>query len=139
MNDLKSNHNEPDVELLAQQWLKHKDAEAAARDARVAIERDMLPFLEQKADGSRTTTTDSGTKITVKRGFSRKLSQDEWRRIKDKIPEDLHPVKMVEMLDDARVRYLINNEPDTWQQMTVAITTTEKKPNITVKEANDGV
>ena len=139
MNDLKSNHNEPDVEYLAQQWLKHKAAEAAARDARVAIERDMLPFLEQKADGSRTTTTDNGTKITVKRGFSRKLSQDEWRRIKDKIPEDLRPVKMVEALDNERVRYLINNEPDTWQQMAVAITTTEQKPNITVKEANDGV
>ena len=139
MNDFKSNHNEPDVELLAQQWLKHKAAEAAARDARVAIEQDMLPFLEQKADGSRTTTTANGTKITVKRGFSRKLSQDEWRRIKDKIPEDLRPIKMVEALDNERVRYLINNEPDTWQQMAVAITTTEQKPNITVKEANDGV
>ena len=139
MNHLKSNHNEPDVELLAQQWLKHKAAEAAARDARVAIEQDMLPFLEQKTEGARTTTTDSGTKITVKRAYSRKLSQVEWRRIKDKIPKALHPVKMVEMLDDARVKYLINNEPDTWQQMAVAITTTEQKPNITVKEAKDGV
>lgn len=134
-----ANHNEPDVEFLAQQWLKLKAAEAAARDARVAIERDMLPFLEQKTEGARTTTTDKGTKITVKRGFNRKLSQDEWRRIKGKIPPDLHPVKMVEMLDDARVKYLINNEPDTWQQLSVAVTTSEQKPNITVKEANDGV
>jgi len=134
-----ANHNEPDVEFLAQQWLKHKAAEAAARDARVQVERDMLPFLEQKTEGARTTTTDKGTKITVKRALNRKLSQVEWRRIKGKIPPDLHPVKMVEMLDNDRVKYLINNEPDTWQELSVAITTTEQKPNITVKEANDGV
>jgi len=139
LNDLQSTHNEPDVELLAQQWLKHKAAEAAARDARVAIERDMLPFLDQKEEGARTTTTNNGLKITVKRGFSRKLSQDEWRRIKDRIPEELRPVKMVEMLDNDRVKFLINNEPDTWAQLAVAITTTESKPNITVKEANDAV
>jgi hypothetical protein len=42
---------------------------------------------------------------------------------------------MVEMLDETRLKFLLQNEPETYKIISEAITTTPRKPNITVKTA----
>jgi len=127
--------NEPDINTMAFRWRLLKDAEEKARLDRVQCESDMLPFLEQREEGATTTTLSDGTKITVKNSFGRSIHWDTWKRIQPRIPTELHPIKLVEMLDETRLKFLLQNEPDTYKIISEAITTTPRKPNITVKKA----
>ena len=105
--------NEPDINTMAFRWRLLKDAEDKAKADRIQCESDMLPFLEQRKEGATTTTLEDGTKITT----------------------EFHPIKLVEMLDETRLKFLLQNEPDTYKIISEAITTTPRKPNITVKKA----
>ena len=127
--------NEPNLNTMAFRWRLLKDAEEKAKLDRIQCERDMLPFLEQRAEGATTTTLEDGTKITVKNSFGRSIHWDTWKRIQPRIPTELHPIKLVEMLDETRLKFLLQNEPDTYKIISEAITTTPRKPNITVKKA----
>ena len=126
--------NEPDINTLAFRWRLLKDAEDKAQADRIQCERDMLPFLEQRKEGATTTTLEDGTKITVKNACGRSIHWDTWKRIQKRIPTELHPIKLVEILDETRLKFLLQNEPDTYKIISEAITTTPRKPNITVKE-----
>jgi hypothetical protein len=126
--------NEPSLEAIAFRWRLLKDAEEKAKLERVQCESDMLPFLDQREEGACTTTLSDGTKITVKNSFGRSIHWDTWKRIQPRIPTELHPIKLVEMLDETRLKFLLQNEPDTYKIISEAITTTPRKPNITVKE-----
>jgi hypothetical protein len=126
--------NEPSLEAIAFRWRLLKDAEEKAKLERVQCESDMLPFLDQREEGACTTTLSDGTKITVKNSFGRSIHWDTWTRIQPRIPTELHPIKLVEMLDETRLKFLLQNEPDTYKIISEAITTTPRKPNITVKE-----
>ena len=142
MNDV-TNHqntptlgsNEPNINTMAFRWRLLKDAEEKAKLERVQCESDMLPFLDQREEGACTTTLEDGTKITVKNSFGRSIHWDTWKRIQKRIPTELHPIKLVEMLDETRLKFLLQNEPDTYKIISEAITTTPHKPNITVKKA----
>ena len=127
--------NEPNINILAFRWRLLKDAEEKAKLERVQCESDMLPFLDQREEGACTTTLEDGTKITVKNSFGRSIHWDTWKRIQPRIPTELHPIKLVEMLDETRLKFLLQNEPDTYKIISEAITTTPRKPNITVKKA----
>ena len=127
--------NEPNINILAFRWRLLKDAEDKAKLERVQCESDMLPFLDQREEGACTTTLEDGTKITVKNSFGRSIHWDTWKRIQKRIPTELHPIKLVEMLDETRLKFLLQNEPDTYKIISEAITTTPRKPNITVKKA----
>ena len=142
MNDV-TNHqntptlgsNEPNINTMAFRWRLLNDAEEKAKLERVQCESDMLPFLDQREEGACTTTLEDGTKITVKNSFGRSIHWDTWKRIQPRIPTELHPIKLVEMLDETRLKFLLQNEPDTYKIISEAITTTPHKPNITVKKA----
>ena len=127
--------NEPNLNTMAFRWRLLKDAEEKAKLERVKCESDMLPFLDQREEGACTTTLSDGTKITVQNSFGRSIHWDTWKRIQPRIPTDLHPIKLVEMLDETRLKFLLQNEPDTYKIISEAITTTPRKPNITVKKA----
>ena len=91
--------NEPNlIQAMAFRWRLLKDAEEKAKLERVKCESDMLPFLDQREEGACTTTLSDGTKITVKNSFGRSIHWDTWKRIQPRIPTDLHPIKLVEML-----------------------------------------
>ncbi len=127
--------NEPNLNTMAFRWRLLKDAEEKAKLERVKCESDMLPFLDQREEGACTTTLSDGTKITVKNSFGRSIHWDTWKRIQKRIPTELHPIKLVEILDETRLKFLLQNEPDTYKIISEAITTTPRKPNITVKTA----
>jgi len=125
--------NEPTLESVVARWQHLKKAEEDARLARVQHEAHMLPFLDQREEGACTTTLEDGTKITVKNSFGRSIHWDTWKRISTRIPENLHPIKMVELLDETRLKFLLQNEPETYKIISEAITTTPRKPNITIR------
>ena len=127
--------NEPNINTMAFRWRLLKDAEDKAKADRLQCESDMLPFLDQREEGACTTTLEDGTKITVKNAYGRSIHWDTWKRIQPRIPTELHPIKLVEMLDETRLKFLLQNEPDTYKIISEAITTTPRKPNITVKKA----
>ena len=127
--------NEPNINTMAFRWRLLKDAEEKAKLERIQCESDMLPFLDQREEGACTTTLEDGTKITVKNAYGRSIHWDTWKRIQPRIPTELHPIKLVEMLDETRLKFLLQNEPDTYKIISEAITTTPRKPNITVKKA----
>ena len=131
----KNGNNEPNLESLVARLAELKKLEDDAKLARVAHEARILPFLEQVEEGSKTTTLANGTKVTVKNGYNRSLDQEGWKRIKHKIPENLHPVKLKEVLSETTLRYLKNNEPDFYKEMATVVTTSPAKPYLTIKEA----
>lgn len=127
--------NEPNLETLVARLAELKKLEDDAKLARVEHESRILPFLEQIEEGSKTTTLANGTKVTVKNGYNRRLDQEAWKRIKHKIPENLRPVQVKEVLNDTSLRYLKNNEPDFYKEMAAVVTTSPAKPYLTIKEA----
>lgn len=128
-------NNEPTIESLVARLAELKKIEDDAKLERVKHEAEILPFLDQIEEGSKTTTLANGTKVTVKNGFNRRLDQEAWKRIKHKIPENLRPVQIKEVLNDTSLRYLKNNEPDFYKEMAAVVTTSPAKPYITIKEA----
>lgn len=131
----RNGNNEPTIESLVARLAELKKIEDDAKLERVKHEAEILPFLDQVEEGSKTTTLANGTKVTVKNGFNRRLDQEGWKRIKHKIPANLHPVQLKEVLSDTQMRYLQNNEPDFYKEMSAAVTTSPAKPYITIKEA----
>ena len=126
--------NEPDVEKLAADWLSHKAAENAAKELRIETEQKILPFLEFKTKGSKTTLLPNGTKVTIKNDIRRSIDWDQWKLIKDKIPKELHPVKLVEAFDEPKFVELLEEKPDMARLLAQAVTTKQAKPNVQVKE-----
>mgnify|MGYP003153342073 FL=1 len=126
--------NEPDVEKLAADWLSHKAAEKAAKELRIETEVKILPFLESKSRGSKTTTLPNGIKVTVKNEIRRSIDWDQWKLIKDKIPEELHPVKLVEAFDEPKFLEILERKPEMARTFAQAVTTKQAKPNVQVKE-----
>ncbi len=124
--------NEPDMTELCNQWLIAKAKEERANKERVSIEERMLPFLEQKTEGSVTNELPTGFKVTVINKLTRTIDFDEFRKIKDRIPENLRPVKIKEILDDAGVKWLANNEPAIYAILAPCLTVKPAKPGIKV-------
>lgn len=127
-----STHNEPELAQLARDWLMLKGAEESARKRRIKIEEAMLPFLEQKAEGSTTSELDSGHKVTVTNKMNRKLDFDGFNTVRDQIPKNLRPVKVKEELDDRGARWLQQNEPQIYALIAPHLTVTPAKPGIKV-------
>ena len=126
--------NEPDVEKLAADWLSHKAAENAAKELRIETEVKILPFLEFKSRGSKTTTLPNGIKVTVKNEIRRSIDWEQWKLIKDKIPKELHPVKLVEAFDEPKFLEILEQKPEMARFLAQAVTTKQAKPNVQVKE-----
>ena len=124
--------NEPRLTELATQWLNAKAKEERANKERVQIEERMLVFLEQKTEGSVTTELPSGHKVTVTNKLARTIDLDEFRKIKDQIPENLRPVKNKEVLDEAGVKWLANNEPAIYATLAPCLTVKPAKPGVKV-------
>ena len=48
-------------------------------------------------------------------------------------PVDMLPLKISEVLDTKRLRYLKNNEPETYKTLSRCIVSEPQKPNITIE------
>ena len=129
------NHNEPDLDQLAEIWLMQKACEEGARKKRLEVEQRMLPLLEQKVEGQATTTTRHNKKIVVKKQIKRSFDGKALNKVRKEIPVDMLPLKISEVLDTKRLRYLKNNEPETYKILSRCIVSEPQKPNITIEQS----
>lgn len=120
------------LEELAIQWREAKRAEEQSRKARVAVEEAIIELTGCKEEGSQ--TYEAGDwKVRVTGKMNRTLDQAAWESIAPTIPEAMRPVEYVPKLDTKGLRYLKNNEPDTYQRICEAIVAKPGKPAVEVK------
>ncbi len=117
-------------------WLMKKQEIERAKLDLVSIEKEMMPLLDQKEEGSRTTTTPAGHKVTLRCGFNYSFNGTALNRIRAQIPAALLPLKTKEILDEPRLRELRSNEPETYRILATAIRKRPAKPYIRVEPAD---
>jgi hypothetical protein len=122
-------------QLLAD-WLEQKQIEQAANRARLKIETEIVAAFEVKDEGSTTHKTDA-YKVTLTQPVTRSLDADKWNEVKDRLPSNMHPVKIELKADAAGMKYLAKNEPVLWASVAEAFTTKAGKIGVKV-EKNDG-
>jgi len=121
------------IEALARDWLEAKRAEGQANRQRIAIEKQIAEPLDVPGEGSKTHTLDN-FKVTLTQPVTRKLDADIWDEVKHRIPAHNHPVVMKPSVDTTGVKWLIKNEPDTWNCIAAAFTTKPGKVGVKVEE-----
>lgn len=119
-------------ESICAEWLEAKRAETAANKRRLEVEAQMAQCFDVPAEGSKTHNLDS-YKITMSQPVTRKLDAKEWEAVKDKIPTDLHPVKVKVEADAAGCKYLAANEPAIWKKIAKAFETKPGKIGVKVE------
>ena len=75
-----------------------------------------------------------GMRVTLTGKLTRTLDHKKWEEIKHTIPTDLHPVDYKPSLILPAIRYLENNEPETFKQISQAITTKPAKVAVILKD-----
>ena len=129
--------NKTYIDGLADMWLMKKQEIERAKLDLVSIEKEMMPLLDQKEEGSRTTTTPMGHKVTLRRGYNYSFDGTALHRIRAQIPAALLPLKTKEILDEPRLRELRSNEPETYRILATAIRKRPAKPYIKIEAASD--
>ena len=107
------------VNTLAQDWLEIKAQEKDIIAKRHAIEEQITTALEVKGEGSISHKLEAH-KVTLTQPVSRKIDTILWEKVKDKIPENMHPVKVSVTADSAGCRYLADKEPRLWAKVAKA-------------------
>ena len=120
------------IDGLASEWLEVKAQEKKIIAQRHAIEEQITSALEAKGEGSITHKLDEH-KITLTQAVSRKVDAIVWDKIKDKIPENMHPVKTTVSADSAGCRYLSDKEPRLWAKVAKAFESKQGKIGIKVE------
>ena len=120
------------IDGLAADWLLVKAQEKEIIAQRHAIEEQINSALDAKDEGSITHTLQD-YKITLTQPVSRKVDPIAWDKIKDKIPENMHPVKVSVSADASGCRYLAEKEPRLWSKIAKAFTSKAGKVGIKVE------
>jgi hypothetical protein len=107
------------VNTLAQDWLEIKAQEKDIIARRHAIEEQITTALEVKGEGSISHKLEAH-KVTLTQPVSRKVDTILWEKVKDKIPENMHPVKVSVTADSVGCRYLADKEPRLWAKVAKA-------------------
>ena len=120
------------VNTLAQDWLEIKAQEKDIIAKRHAIEEQITQALEVKGEGSISHKLEAH-KVTLTQPVSRKVDAIVWDKVKDKIPENMHPVKVSVSADSAGCRYLADKEPRLWAKVAKAFEMKQGKIGIKVE------
>lgn len=122
------------IDSLAAQLEAAKINEEKAKEVRVAAEEALLREVEAKPEGA-VTVRGSQYKATVTFGVNRSIDAAALVAIKDSIPPALfeQAVTYKPALVLPGLRYLKNNEPDTYAVLAQAITAKPSKPNVKVE------
>ena len=120
------------VNTLAQDWLEIKAQEKDIIAKRHAIEEQITQALEVKSEGSISHKLEEH-KVTLTQPVSRKIDTIAWEKVKDKIPENMHPVKVSVSADSAGCRYLADKEPRLWAKVAKAFEMKQGKIGIKVE------
>ncbi len=120
------------IDGLASQWLEIKAQEKDIIAKRHAIEEQITTALEVKGEGSISHKLEAH-KVTLNQPVSRKVDAIVWDKVKDKIPENMHPVKVSVSADSAGCRYLADKEPRLWAKVAKAFESKQGKIGVKVE------
>ncbi len=120
------------IDGLASQWLEIKAQEKDIIAKRHAIEEQITTALETKGEGSISHKLEAH-KVTLNQPVSRKVDAIVWDKVKDKIPENMHPVKVSVSADSAGCRYLAEKEPRLWAKVSKAFESKQGKIGVKVE------
>ncbi len=73
-------------------------------------------------------------KVTLTQPVTRKVDAVQWDKVKDKIPENMHPIKVSISADAVGCRYLAEKEPVLWRKVAKAFETKQGKIGVKVEE-----
>ena len=121
------------VDGLASEWLEVKAQEKEIIAKRHAIEEQITKALDAKGEGSISHKLEQH-KVTLTQPVSRKVDPIVWDKIKDKIPENMHPIKVVMSADAQGCRYLLEKEPRLWAKVSKAFETKQGKIGVKVEQ-----
>ena len=120
------------IDGLASEWLEVKALEKDIIARRHAIEEQITTALETKGEGSISHKLEEH-KVTLNQPVSRKVDAIVWDKVKDKIPENMHPVKVSVSADSAGCRYLADKEPRLWAKVAKAFESKQGKIGVKVE------
>lgn len=121
------------VDGLAAEWLQLKAQEKEIIAKRHAVEKQITEALDAKDEGTITHTLEQH-KISLTQPVTRKVDAVQWDKVKDKIPEHMHPVKHSISADAVGCRYLAEKEPVLWRKVAKAFETKQGKIGVKVEE-----
>lgn len=122
--------NEPSLDhLFSMAKIKKNELTLAQADYDQALFA-LVAASDHEEEGSKTFTTNSGQKYQIIRKVNRKLDGKKLQLIRSRIPENLLPLKVEEVLDKKKLTHLMNNEPDTYRLLAQAIIATPGKAAI---------
>lgn len=105
---------------LCNELLAAKQREAKANAERLAIEDRIVALAGAKPEGSKTTKVE-GFKITTTGKMSRKMDWTAWSVVRDKIPEEMRPVRNKQELDEKGVKWLQANRADLYKLLPIEV------------------
>ena len=123
-----------ELDTLAAALDAAKENEERARESRIACEEALLALVRGKAEGS-VTERGEAWKVTVTYGVNRTVDAAALDAIRPQIPAALfeQAITYKPALVLTGVRFLMNNEPDTYAVLAQAITAKPAKPAVKVE------
>ena len=120
------------VDGLAAEWLQLKAQEKEIIAKRHAVEKQITEALDAKDEGTISHKLDQH-KVTLTQPVTRKVDAVQWDKVKDKIPENMHPIKVSISADAVGCRYLAEKEPMLWRKVAKAFETKQGKIGVKVE------
>ena len=123
------------LEQLCGDLLRAKQAENDARDKRIAIEQAITDIVGIPEEGTKTTDAE-GYKVKVDQRIKRTIDAKAWALVRDQIPEELRPIKIVEEIkvENKGVLWLKEKEQGYYRLLCQAMTEKPEKPSVKVEE-----
>jgi hypothetical protein len=121
------------IDGLAAEWLQLKAQEKEVIAKRHAVEKQITEALDAKDEGTISHKLDQH-KVTLTQPVTRKVDAVQWDKVKDKIPENMHPIKVSISADAVGCRYLAEKEPVLWRKVAKAFETKQGKIGVKVEE-----
>jgi len=129
-------NNEPSIADMADTWLNLKAQIAECTADLHALERDMLPFLEQRALGQATTHAGDYA-ITVRRSKTYKVDTEVLAEVARHVSNDMLPIRTKVEVDAKQMRYLQLNEPHIFRKISDAFESKDAKPGFIINRIEE--
>ena len=120
------------VDILAQLWAEAKAKEDEAKSMRIEIEQKILALIPAKEEGSSTTTTTSGIKITTTGSLKYKADLGSLLELTKAWPEDVRPIKHKIEVDETKLKIIRAESPSLWSDLAAVVTVEPAKTAVKV-------
>ena len=124
-----------ELDVLAHELQVAKDREAVCREARLAIEEKIVALTEKKEEGTVSTKTEF-YKVSVTFGVDRKVDAEIARSLADEMDAERYAriFRWKPEVSVSELKYLKDNNPEVFRQVSRALTAKPTKPSVKVEE-----